>query len=100
MGKWTKGPWRKVEDWADGAYHILTADGHPLLTTLSATDEDAANAQLATAAPDLAEALEDLLSYATQLELLEYGPDEGEGARHATIIKAAAALAKARGEGV
>ena len=101
MCKWTKGPWT-----TKGFHPYLVANvgpnevavmrdtpdsgGGPFYPAISEEERDA-NARLIAAAPDLAEALEELL---WAIANTPDTPDNGEGAK----AKARAALARAKGE--
>lgn len=84
---WTPGPWR---DGQDGNTRVYGPDGMGEHSGLIATVfKGRANARLIAAAPDLAEALE---------ELLFEDSDKSEVDRVVTRVKARAALAKAHGQ--
>lgn len=90
--KWTPGPWgcdvSRKDDCAflvyDGAYFIAKVCAKPTI------EQAAANACLIAAAPDLAEALEDVLADITT--------DAEQWAEGTNVYRARAALAKAKGK--
>lgn len=91
--RWTPGPWCADDASGEGpwgVFHVETGGeiACPIQdeTGDGACREATANAHLIAAAPDLAEALEDLIGI-------------GEVGRNAAEDRARAALAKARGEG-
>lgn len=79
---YTPGPWKVDRPYIRGAGRVIASleSGHDEV-------EDAANAQLIAAAPELYEALENLMDF------LFHGKKDRQ-----MILKASAALAKARGE--
>ena len=91
MSEFTKGPW-KVEDNHDDFLHITTKVSFASVAMIpKLSDKLLGNANLIAAAPELYEALDDLLD-----ELLNCG---GHNVTEAYVIKAKAALAKASGKG-
>jgi hypothetical protein len=87
MNKFTSGPWYSVssdvyKDIGDTRFLIAQGEGWG--------DETVPNAKLIAAAPELYDALEDIL--------LNYKENKGKGLGIGPIMKAKAALAKARGE--
>jgi hypothetical protein len=88
----TPGPWKWVEE-RGGVYRLIGADGTVVADDGSAWGEyggwmnspDEPNARLIAIAPDLLEALEDLLGWQT------LAPDD-------VVAAARASIAKARGE--
>lgn len=101
--KWTPGNW-SVTEWRDEdedmAGFKVAVDGYlvPTCTYDGEYEEAKANVTLWSAAPDLYEALEEVLRHASfPPQEMQADPDEPFPA-HSAVIKARAALAKARGE--
>ncbi|MDL2169592.1 hypothetical protein [Asaia sp. HumB] len=113
-GKWAPGPWKVAltnPRWIMNRNNII-AEIEDEIRGRHAKEQMAANARLIAAAPELAEALEDLVSeFGCTLELLDRnGPSltcaDGEFIhasafydRREALDRARAALAKAKGEG-
>ena len=99
MSKHTPGPWTVYEDAEEPTFtvqHEIAPSYYiPIWGKLFASnppsDEDKANIQLIKAAPDMLEALEDIIADAEYLALV--------GDNHARRMKAKAAIAKAKGIG-
>ncbi|MFP2231385.1 hypothetical protein ACLEZA_17795 [Enterobacter ludwigii] len=91
--KGSAGPWSAHDDEESMATSVVMNEFGDILcvvgTYMTSTEEDYANANLIAAAPDLLEALQDLLIRVADDE--EYGPE------HA-ITRARAAISKALGE--
>jgi UDP-N-acetylenolpyruvoylglucosamine reductase len=92
--KWTPGPWRVK---ADGSNVILSNDQNDDLvaTTRLYSEKGAANAYLIAAAPDLYEALRDLIALAAGAGLEGACIHGQHSGRPATLDAARAALASA-----
>ena len=88
----TPGPWKLSEDPETFKNKIFGADNYNVLGPNRLSSEVEANARLIAAAPDLLEALEELISYRAVEQLREYG-------NYPVFAKVDAAIAKARGEG-
>ena len=88
MAKFTKGPWKARHDGRDGM--VVCPDGRSFLVgDIIYHEENIANAHLIAAAPDMYEALKDLLNY-------DY--EDAGLVPHSIIGPATDALAKADGE--
>ena len=95
MSKWTPGPWDYDPEPSSGRIDVYTSRWDVMAVQLIAEasarnvdlDEALANAALLSAAPDLVEALEDLVN-----EIAEYNPT------NINLTAARAALDKAKGE--
>ena len=123
MSKHTPGPWQWVNSRTDEPFNFdaeWDGEGRPSLRTKAERKKnedsrwelplpdwildaepmqhgnDAANARLIAAAPELLETLQSLLWYVGQLEELVYGADDAGD--HEDVAKARAAIAKAKGE--
>ena len=98
--KWTPGPW-KASSVEDGSFDILGVTASGTVPTIVAclcesscsSEEDAANARLIAAAPELYEALEELL--AAECNDQAYGASVEAIAAMSAVKKARAALLKA-----
>ena len=93
MNKHTKGPWRLSEE------KFSTLYVEPFICAIFGTDKMAeANARLIAAAPELLEALEDMVALAA--DAMRAAQRDGcEYAIEAELSSARAAIAKAKGEG-
>ena len=90
-------PWRVGEAqnyWIEDAHHEMVCDDLTYRgNDKSADDEEHANARLIASAPDMYDALYDVVAYCESTHLV---PSERFGK---VLVKAKAALAKASGEG-
>ena len=93
----TKGPWIYINDWPD--MRIESADGKYLIADYDTSfieypgdDETEANARLIAAAPDLLDALIDVIGW------VPFGDAWHTGAPSAAVARARSAIAKAKGE--
>lgn len=110
MSKWTQGPWAVENPATDcrPGWSWISAPGHgwyglaEVVTRMDGDTNDSpvgrANATLIAAAPDLAEALAELVEQADQMAYERLPQDYEEQGPPGFIINAYAALAKARGE--
>lgn len=113
MSGHTKGPWTAVQGvfWTvealDGQRVANTLDSECLFIGAEEFDQSQANANLIAAAPDLLDALENLLWHAEQLEeFQESERGKGQtieqmyaaGEMHAYMVDAKALIARAKGE--
>lgn len=101
--KWTKGPWKacmspaaKADEWEIGGDGWGLATVAPLLRA-GGWSEGEANAALMSAAPDLVEALEDLIGLA-EIAMGEANNDGGEYDIEGELEDARAAIGKAYGD--
>lgn len=98
-GAWTAGPWHVADRTRTGAIHIRDASTppYPVAEVLEAGGSAAlANAALLASAPELADALAELVQ-----AMVDYQADQDDDAppQHTEMMaRARAALAKARGE--
>lgn len=96
MSKHTKGPWKAVYMPEEGGDHvIIAASGISVALSIGGTASEIPNARLIAAAPELLEALEDLITVTSILEPTCLGD---EGAKDNAIYLARSAIAKATGE--
>ena len=96
--QFTPGPWRAKKA-SQSSPNILDieGDGNLLAFTSASCDQSPANARLIAAAPEMFEALGDILSAAEQINDATYGDEDWDELRKARS-RSRAALAKARGE--
>jgi len=91
----TQGPWRIGEPRDGFIGNVLADNPRRLLAQVTVQDgeQTLANARLMAAAPDMLDALKNLLWYVGQLEMLVYSADDA--GEHEEVAKARAAIAKA-----
>jgi hypothetical protein len=94
MSKHTPGPWTfyRESSWDRGESYGVKAPA-PHYWVVPTLNINPADAHLIAAAPDLLEALKNLLWYVGQLEMLVYSADDA--GEHEEVAKARAAIAKA-----
>ena len=96
----TPGPWTIADEPLDEhrrtVFALTEADFAPAIAGGDTEEQRDANARLIAAAPDLLAACEDMIY---RFGAYEPGAPEGEGSNAAAILRARAALSKARGEG-
>jgi hypothetical protein len=108
MTAFTKGPWEIDNDYRPGMSwnrHIVSAENPDVricfLTHSNGKnpDQDAANARLIAAAPELCDAVESVLNYAVMDDFLDGKSHENLvfGIRKSDLLKLRSALAKAKG---
>lgn len=91
------GPWAAVERVDTGMWNVRVPAMEPdgWIATCGCRGSGVDVAHLMAAAPDMKQALEDLLWYVGQLEIVVYSPDDT--ADHEIVEKAKSAIAKAEG---
>lgn len=96
MNKYTPGPWHVAERVDDGdVLYTVEADNLPVAYIYRKAEREA-NARLIAAAPELLEALEELLAW--DLQMLPQEVSEGYSGIEEDIARAKAAIAKATGK--
>jgi len=103
MDGWTKGPWEagercEISGWID----VNPMNGHRSVCSVyqGSDEQNERNARLIAAAPELAEAAEEILSYAVMNDFLDGQSHENLafGVSKKDLLRLRAALAKAHGE--